>query len=281
MIEEYKRFIENIVRYGECSVKIYAIIIIGSYARQGRQADNYSDLDLILIVDEPDFFIKSDDWLEKIGIFHISFIENTITGGKERRILFDNALDVDFIPIPKNVSCEMIERAKPILERGYKVILDKIGIAETLPLINEKSQSYKFLNENDYINIVNDFWYHAVWSVKKLNRGEMWTAKFCFDSYMKWKLLAMIEYHSQIKNGNDYYTWYNGRFLENWAEQWILDELSTCFSHYEKEDMKSALLNTMNLFRSIAVDIAETQKYCYPLKSDEYVTGWVKANLKA
>jgi len=126
---------------------------------------------------------------------------------------------------------------------------------------------------------VNDFWFHSVWTAKKLKRGELWTAKFCLDSYMKWKLLSIIEFYSHVKHGLEYKTWYGGRFIEEWSEKWIIDELSFCFSHYNSEDVKTALLATMRLFRSLAVEIANKLNYLYPKKADEYASAWVMSVL--
>ena len=72
--------------------------------------------------------------------------------------------------------------------------------------------------------------------------------------------------------------WFSGRFLEEWVEQWIIDRLSKCFSHYDREDMINGLLNTMDLFRDIVVEIAEKLNYKYPKESDEYATAWIKEN---
>lgn len=48
--------------------------------RNDHPADEFSDLDIVMIVDNPDIFLQSNQWLEQIGRFHISFIENTIGG---------------------------------------------------------------------------------------------------------------------------------------------------------------------------------------------------------
>ena len=129
--------------------------------------------------------------------------------------------------------------------------------------------------EQSFANMVNDFWYHSVWTAKKLKRGEIWTAKFCLDSYMKCKLLSVIECYTHVKKGLEHKTWYGGRFIEEWAEKWIVDELSFCFSHYDSEDIKSALIFTMRLYRSLAVEVADKLNYHYPKKADEYASGWV------
>jgi aminoglycoside 6-adenylyltransferase len=204
-----------------------------------------------------------------------------LDGLKERRVLLDNALDIDIIFRPKSTIGKIAtDDVAVILSNGYKVIVDKIGINDILSEIKADNQTNKLPNESDFINTVNDFWYHAVWTTKKLKRGELWTAKFCLDTYMKWKLLTMIEYHTNILNGNEHNTWYSGRFIEEWAVPWIIDELSLCFSHYDKEDMKSALSSSMNLFRSVAIEVAEKLCFEYPSKSDKYATEWVNANMK-
>ena len=77
-------------------------------------------------------------------------------------------------------------------------------------------------------------------------------------------------------NGSDYDTWHSGRFLEEWTEEWIVKSLGHCFARYDKEDLKQALLSTMNLFRRLAVKAAESFQYGYPKEADKYAANWVK-----
>lgn len=246
------------------------LLLLLSVLMQGK-----IDLDIILVVDEPMHFILKDDWLKKIGSFNISFTEDSFSGGKARRILFDNALDVDFIFIcKKSFDLEDVDITM-MLERGYHILVDKIGIESIISKSNTSKKKRDILTELEFINIVNDFWYHAVWTVKKLKRGELWVAKNCVDYYMKQKLLSIIEYHAQVINGIEYDKWYSGRFIEEWADKKIIEELSSCFSHYNKEDIKVALLSTMNLFRLLAVKIAEKHHLSYPKSADNFATAYV------
>lgn len=279
MANKFDAIVENLIRWGESSDKVYAALVIGSQARKDYYADDYSDLDIVMIVDEPDYFLSSDYWLSNIGSFYISFIENTIAGEKERRILFDDALDVDFVILSKNSVNKLYGEAAVILSRGYHILLDKIGLEHNIQSADIIQPTNNFLSENDFSNIVNDFWYHSVWTAKKIKRGEMWTAKMCMDSYMKWKLLSIIENHAHAIHGEEYDTWHNGRFIEEWAEHWIIDKLTQCFSHYNKEDMRAALITTMELFRSVAIEAAERLDFQYPVMADEYAAAWVLKEL--
>ena len=281
MINRYQGIISNLENWGKSSEKMSAAIIIGSQARADHSSDEYSDLDVIIFTEDPDFFIKSDQWLNRIGNFHVSFVENSIDGQKEKRVLFENALDVDFVIVSNKIVSSDLTRsdAIAILGHGYRILVDKIGVQEILSRININKQTYIIKSEKEYQNIVNDFWYHSVWTAKKLMRAEFWTAKMCLDSYMKWKLLAIIELYEHAKHGVQYNTWHSGRFIEEWAEPRIIEKLSCCFSHYNKNDIKAALLSTMDLFRLIVVETAEILHFEYPKGADEYSSNWVNKNL--
>jgi aminoglycoside 6-adenylyltransferase len=273
---------DKLVNWGKSSDKLSAVIIIGSHAREDHGADEYSDLDVILFVNDTDYFLSSDQWLNNIGIFHVSFTENTICGGKERRVLFNGALDVDFLifPIDKINSFFSSSEGAAFLERGYRILVDKAGLQPAISQKNTVKQSNIPSSERHFLNITNDFWYHSVWTAKKLKRGELWTAKYCVDTYMKGKLLTVIEYHTHAIKGVDCDTWHNGRFIEEWAETWIIEKLSRCFSHYDKEDIKKSLLCTMDLFRLIAVEVAKKLNFQYPDEADAYAAKWIKSILQ-
>jgi len=273
--------LNNLAALAEASDALHAVIIIGSQAREDRPADAYSDLDVMVVVDEPEFFISSDGWLESLGAHHISFIEGTLGGLRERRVLFEGALDVDFIFLPKHTLKDAFEDeiAREILSRGHRVLVDKIGLEPFLPQHGAAVRAYAMPSNQEFQNLTHDFWYHAVWTAKKVLRGEIWTAKFCLDTYMKSMLLKMIECHAHAMKGPAYDTWHNGRFIEEWAEKWVIEALHSCFAHYDKAEIKPALLATLDLFRTLAVAVAERCCYDYPVSADTYAADWVTESL--
>ncbi|QDR80994.1 aminoglycoside 6-adenylyltransferase [Sporomusa termitida] len=275
-----QQLLEAIVSFANINENISALILIGSQARLEKYADQYSDIDLIMVVNNPEYFLSSNEWLEDIGSPHISFIEPTIGGEKEKRVMFDNALDVDFVIISQEHAQNAIQRNEiiGILHNGYKILVNKQNLTIP-PLINPPGQSYAVPSEDTFTNLVNDFWYHAVWTTKKFLRQELWSAKFCVDSYMKWKLLWMIEQYEHVKHGQSYNTWYSGRFIDSWVDADIKDRLCKTFAHYENADMISSLFETMDLFRNLAIQVAEGYGFEYPSHADEYATNWVRKKL--
>ncbi len=281
-MRRFDDIIDNLIQWDATSDKLYAAVIVGSQARQDHHADENSDLDLMLFVDDPEEFMLSDQWVNCLGNPRVAFAEDTMAGGKEKRVLFDGALDVDFIFLSKDILSKISGNGDLafMLKRGYRIVIDKIGVERFLPQVHQARPSYAFPTEREFLNLVNDFWFHTVWVAKKIKRGELWTAKYCVDNYMKSKLLWMTECHAHAANGSEYDTWHNGRFLEEWAEDRVVKKLPYCFAHYNKHDVKSALIATMDLFRLLAVEAAQKLRYEYPKEADEYTTNWVMAVLQ-
>jgi aminoglycoside 6-adenylyltransferase len=270
--------IQKIELWAKASDDVKAAIIIGSQAREKYPADQYSDLDLVIVLSNRDYYLFSDQWLKNIGSYWASFTEYTVGGEKERRVLFENASDVDFVMLSDSKIGQLLKDSdvQLLFNRGYRVLVDKIGLAEALPLVSEEHMKYTPISECDFSNMTNDFWFHTVWACKKLLRGELWSAKNCVDFYLKQHLLKMAEFHAHVMNGWDYDTWHNGRFLDIWADPRVKEGLKNAFAVYSKDSIRSALLVTMDLYRLITYEVAEKMGYKYPIKTDKNTTDWVK-----
>lgn len=277
-MNEYEKIITGLIKLGKSTDHIKTGIIIGSRARTEQPADEYSDIDIILLVDDIEIFMRSDEWLDSLGKYHISFDEDTVANGKERRVFFDNAVDADFLFLQAN-DIDTIEKDKDfkeIITRSYRILFDKIGFANVLRRMVLSSEPYLLLSESNFKNMVSNFWFHSIWAAKKVLRGELWVAKNCVDGYMKNLLLRMIELFSHTLNGSTYDTWHCGRFIEQWAEPWIVKKFPNIYAGYSVDDILGALHETMDLFRMLAIETADRLKYIYPHEADTYATNFLE-----
>ena len=282
----YEQLIEKFAAWARTRPDIHTAIVVGSRARADRPADEWSDLDIVMFVTDPEPYLTSADWLNNMGDIRITFVEPTMGGEMERRVLFNGGLDVDFSIILYAKMKQMIQHGLPpelagIVRRGIRVLLDREGLAACLNPTDTEPASPGSLAQAEFLDAINDFWYHAVFTAKKLRRGELWYAKACTDGYMKRLLLKMIEWHSQTINGGHCDTWHDGRFMETWADPRVLEGLRGAFAHYDRDDIRRALSATMDLFRWLAKEIAELLAYPYPTVADEYATELVSALLSA
>lgn len=253
---------------------IRAVIIIGSSVRTNILEDEYSDLDLVIVTD------YVDEWLygekpEQLGKMKISCVEPVLGGGKKRRISFDGYLDVDMVLFSTEQFLDVIENgiASMVMGRGYQVWYDVMDCTALLSRSIVKEIQPAEFSEEEFCNMVNDFFFHTIWAEKKILRGELWSAKMCVDAYLKNCLLRIIEMYSHEKLGTD--VWHNGRFLDNWAEEGIKEELRHCFAHYEKSDIEAALVSTRTLFAGLARETAKRKGYKYPFEAEKYAKNFV------
>ncbi|MEW6718534.1 MAG: aminoglycoside 6-adenylyltransferase [Chloroflexota bacterium] len=275
----YEHLIERFIAWAETCSDIRAAVVVGSRASVDRPADEWADLDVVVVTTDPETYLAKVDWLENLGNVWITLLEPTATGqGMERRALFEGGLDVDFTIVPQEMFRRVMRDPQTIdvLRRGVRVLLNKDGLMpEGIPSPIEPPSS-RPPTRTEFDEMINDFWYHAVWTTKKLKRGELWTAKLCCDGYMKRLLLRMLEWHTRAMNGWHHDTWHNGRFLEVWADSRTLQGLRGAFAHYDEDDVRRALLATVDLFRWLAIETAEQLSYPYPTLADEHATELVR-----
>ena len=234
---------------------VRAVVVVGSQARTDAPADRWSDLDAVLFVDDPGAVARDEAWIEEFGTPVLSFLEPTAIGEHvERRVLYEGGEDVDFPLIDASKWRALRPTATVVLGRGYRVLYDDLGIeAELEKLPPPPGQAAP--DAAAFAQLASDFWYHALWTARKLRRGEVFTAIECLDGYMKARLVAMLEWHARALDP-EVDTWHEGRFLERWADPGALAALETAFAHYDLRDVARALWETIDLFQGLEEETA-------------------------
>jgi aminoglycoside 6-adenylyltransferase len=142
-------------------------VIIGSRARTDHLADEWSDLDIVLFVTNPQAYIDSAGWVKQIGEPCLTFVERTPGEGWERRVLFDAGLDADFAINPAQWLEHMATNTIPpdmadVLRRGTRSLVDKDGhLAQIAQRPLPAASPFQHPTEAEFLNVVNDFWYHT------------------------------------------------------------------------------------------------------------------------
>jgi aminoglycoside 6-adenylyltransferase len=237
---------------------VRAAVVVGSQARADTPADRFSDLDVILLVDDPEPYAEDAGWVAEFGAPALTFLEDTAMGEqRERRVLYETGEDVDFplIPVARVEYMEQSPNATRVLARGYRVLYDEIGVAERLARAATLAPAPVPPTQRDFDQLAADFWYHALWTAKKLRRGEVFTALDCLDGYLKARIVTLLEWHARaLDPAVD--TWHGGRFLERWADPGALAGFETAFARYELRDVARALWATIDLWQGLEEETA-------------------------
>jgi aminoglycoside 6-adenylyltransferase len=277
----YGPLVERVRAWANAEPEVRAVLMVGSQARTHVPADEWSDLDLVIFHTDPPRLLASTEWFRPFGTVVLSMLEPTaVLGMQERRVLYAEGRDVDFAVFPAAALPVITARpeALAVLSRGFVILLDKDQQLVELPsrLAGRSTEAAGGPTEEQFLANVADFWYHVLWTVKKLRRGEIWSAKMGCDGYLKRLLVQMIEWQSLTQKGGKADVWHDGRFLDQWADPTVKARLPRTFAQYEPKDLARAPGETGRLFSDIAREVALAGGWEYPASAEEAVSKLVR-----
>ncbi len=257
----YESIIDRFTAWAEGVPAIRAAIVIGSRARMDHPADQWSDLDIVTFADDPALLLEDASWLRLLGEPAITLVHGTPVGGfVERRVLFRNGCDLDVPILPAGLiddlttgepDAVLTEVLGSVMARGYRVLLDRSGKLER-SLAGMSSSSPASPTQADLDETVADFWYHCVWTAKKLRRGEMYTAHDCLDGYLRHLMMRLIRWNAEHHGGS----WHGTRFMEEWLPPEVADVLPGTWALHTTEDIARAMERMMFVVSRLAQRIA-------------------------
>lgn len=236
---------------------VRAAAVVGSQARVETPADRHSDLDILLVVDDPEALLADVAWVAGFGEPVLTFLEPTAVGGRmERRVLYEDGQDVDFAVVSAHDLRGLVTdpAAAEVIRRGVRVLHDEVGLGDLASALPEPPPVGP-PSGDALLELASDFWYHALWTAKKLRRGEVFTAVSCLDGYMKARLVTLLGWHARAVSP-DVDTWHGGRFLERWADPGALAALEATYARYDLRDVARALWESIDLFQGLEEETA-------------------------
>nr|WP_321383860.1 aminoglycoside 6-adenylyltransferase [uncultured Enterococcus sp.] len=156
----YIEFVEQFAVTGQKRKDIKAAYIIGSQARKKHPADEWSDLDILMYSDTPDYYLKSNEYLTQFGEIWSSFTTKTLGGDSERLTLFAGGYQVDLVVKDSKEYEGYIAsgRIPWLFKRGAKLILAHDKRAEQLLPTQEVLPEKLPLNEATLNEVNQMFW---------------------------------------------------------------------------------------------------------------------------
>jgi len=281
----YGSIVEKFREWAESESDVRAALIVGSQARADLPADEWSDLDIVILHNDPARLIDSTDWFQAFGTVVLSMVERTAVGGsRERRVLYSDGKDVDFAIFPTAAIpyITLSPEGLSVLGRGFIILLDKdhkLGELQSLAG-TKRPVSLGLPTEGEFLANVSDFFYHVLWVAKKLRRGETWTAKMGCDGYLKLLVVRMIEWSTVADTRTKVDVWHDGRFLDSWAPPEVRSRMPATFAQYDPLDISRALGETGRLYSQLARQVAGAFGWDYPRQAEEKVWELVHGTLR-
>ncbi|HVZ65713.1 MAG TPA: aminoglycoside 6-adenylyltransferase [Lacunisphaera sp.] len=207
--------------------------------------------------------------------------------------VFENGYEADFVLLPswqmKLVFFAMrcpwarqlypralrrgIENQRMVAGRGYRVILGQESWERRYSAL-ASSWPAAGIQENDFEFHCAGFWRHAVWTAKKLMRGELRASARWFYVEMRDHLWAVLEMDAELDGRRPRP---EARQAEHWLAADKLRQTGTAVAS-DKAVLSQALLGDMELFKQTSMSVAN--RCGFHLQAYDEIYTWLCANLK-
>ena len=255
-----------------------AAILTSSRAISHAHTDRFSDYDVILILTNIDSFFSDRTWLDAFGTVLALYRDPIIVERGFQRSAYvtqyDDGLKIDFNLWPVELLKQIV--AEPQLPRefdaGYLVLIDKDNLTVGL-----KSPTYRGYipttpTETEYQDKIESFFLDTTYVAKFLWRDDLMAAKHILENSLKQDhLRPMFEWRIEIDHDWSLKLGPYGRGLKQWLRQDLWADLEQTYTDAELESNWTALFQTINLMRRVAIEVGEAMGFQYPDELEQRV----------
>jgi len=272
-----QEMLELIVDTAKKDERIRAVIMNGSRANPNAPRDLLQDFDIVYVVADVAPFKYNYEWIKRFGeIMIIQMPEDmqdpppSQDGSFTYLMQFTdgNRIDLAIYPFAK-----LNELGKDSLSL---ILLDKDGHIEPLAPANESDYLPKPPTAKAFVDCCNEFWWVSPYVAKGLWREEILFAKYFLDHFVRDQLMKMIAWYVGLRTQFSRNPGKFGKYLQQYLEPELWEMLQKTYSDAGYENTWAALYTTCDLFRRLAIQVAEHFGFDYLHEDDERVSAHLK-----
>jgi aminoglycoside 6-adenylyltransferase len=140
-------------------------------------------------------------------------------------------------------------------ERGVRVLFDRADPPAAGTRIVPNSTPAAHPTREEFDRLIRKFVFDALRADKLIRRGEWWQAQASLHA-LRQHVLTAIEWHARVTRP-DADVWYDGRFLDRWADPRAAEALPSTFAGCVPDDLRGALAAAIGTFLWVAAEVAE------------------------
>lgn len=272
-----QEMIELIINTARNDDRIRAVIMNGSRANPNAPRDFFQDYDIVYLVTDVPSFKQAPNWIKRFGELMIMQLPDDMLDpppsdneGYAYLMQFSdgNRIDLNLYPIAK------LDQLK---EDSLSVLLlDKDGIIQPLAPSKESGYLPEPPTPKQYNDCCNEFWWVCPYVAKGLWREEITYAKTMADQVVREELMKMLGWNIGVKTQFLKNPGKLGKYFEKYLEPELWELLLNTYAGAGYEETWDALLAMGDLFRIIAIAVAEHCGFEYPFGDDKRVSAHLK-----
>jgi aminoglycoside 6-adenylyltransferase len=262
-----------IVETARSDERIRVVIMNGSRANPHAPRDIFQDFDIVYLVTDVAPFRNNREWIARFGERMILQMPEEMDdppphGGDIEVYLMQfadgNRIDLGIFPLA------MLDDVRQ--DSLGVLLLDKDGLVGSLPPASEQDYLPQPPSAKAFADCCNEFWWVSVNVAKGLWREEILYAKHMLDHYVRDELTKMLVWHIGIQTGFARNPGKMGKYYQRYLEPDLWALLLDTYSDARYERTWDALLTMGQLFRRLALPLAEQYGFEYPHGDDARVT---------
>jgi len=267
-----REMMELIVDTARNDERVRAVIMNGSRTNPNAPRDPFQDFDIVYLVTDVAPFKDNYDWIKRFGEIMILQVPEEMQdpppsndGGFAYLMQFadGNRIDLGIYPLAK---LNQLERDSLSL-----LLLDKDGIVESLAPASESDYLPRPPTTKAFSDCCNEFWWVCPYVAKGLWREEITYAKYMLDQFVREQLMKMLTWHIGLKTQFLRNLGKYGKYFKQYLEPELWDMLLETYSDASYSNTWEALHTMCDLFRIMALPVAEHFGFAYPHGDDERV----------
>lgn len=275
--------LEAIIEWAKKNKDVRALLLTSSLANPLAPVDDFSDLDIELVFDNHSKYILEKDWVMNFGN-PIAIIEEDETFFEGihamKMVLFEDGVKIDFKLYNKSNFLRETkhQRLPEDWDIGYRILMDKDGITEQMQQPTYQISLIRRPFREDFLKIINDFWWDTTYVAKCLARNEIFYAKYMSETVIRTEyLVPLIEWYIAADHDWNITTNKHGRLFKKYLNQEIWNKIELTFSGSSIEDNWNALFAMADLVSETGNNLAEKLGYIYPKKLEDDILKYLNS----
>ncbi len=268
-----KEMLDLIVSTARKDDRVRAVIMNGSRVNPNAPKDFFQDYDVVYLVTEKASFLADPSWIKVFGELMILQLPDEMSDpppeGKDyyaylMQFADGNRIDLTLYPVEK---LGLLGDDSLTL-----TLLDKDGILPKFDPPTEKGYLPEPPTAKKFFDCTNEFWWCSPYVAKGLWRGEIVYAKHMLDVYVREQLDKMLVWYVGLRTDYQKSPGKMGKYFEKFLEPGLWQLLLRTYADADYDRTWEAMLTMGELFRRIAIPVAEHFGFTYPAGDDQRVT---------
>lgn len=267
-----REMLDLIINTARQDERVRAVIMNGSRVNPNAPKDFFQDYDVVYLVTEKESFLAEPSWIKVFGELMILQLPDEMADpsaeGKDSYAYLMQFADGNRI----DLSLYLVGKLDQLEEDSLTLtLLDKDGILPKFEPPNDTGYLPKPPTAKKFFDCTNEFWWCSPYVAKGLWRREIVYAKQMLV-YVREQLDKMLVWYVGIRNDFQESPGKMGKYLEKYLEPELWQLLLRTYSDADYDHTWEALLAMGDLFRRIAIPVAEHFGFQYPSGDDQRVT---------